>query len=60
MNQQNERPSIEEVKDALRTISDYCCETDLKDCLEGCAISQLLGGCLQGTFIPAPEDWEID
>ena len=60
MDQQNERPSIEEVKDALRTISDFCCETDLKDCPEGCKIHQLLGGCPTGAFTSAPEDWEID
>lgn len=60
MEQENNKPSIEEVKDALRTISDFCCETDLKDCPDGCEIRKLLGGCPTGPFTSAPEDWIID
>lgn len=60
MEHQNEKPSIEEVKEALRTISKYCDKTDTKDCDENCAIYQLLGDCPIGTFVSAPEDWKID
>ena len=60
MEQQNEKLSFEEVKDALKIISKYCSETDLKDCDEGCKIYQLLGDCPTGTFTSSPEDWKID
>lgn len=60
MEQQNKKPSYEEVKDALKTISKYCSEINAKDCDEGCIINQLLGGCPTGGFMPAPEDWKID
>ena len=60
MEQQNNKLSVEELKDALKTISKYCSDTDLKDCDEGCIVYQLLGGCPTGVFMPAPEDWKID
>lgn len=66
MEQQNQKPSIDEVKDALKTISkycsktEYCSETDLKDCERGCEIYKLLGGCPTGIFMDVPEDWKID
>lgn len=60
MEQQNKKTSIEEVKDALRTISNFCFETDIKDCPEGCEIYQLLGGCPTEVFTTTPEDWKID
>lgn len=55
---ENKKFSIEEVKDALRTISDVCCEIDLEDCPEGCVIHKLLGGCPIVAFTSAPEDWK--
>ena len=60
MNPQNEISSIEEVKDALRTISKYCSKVDAKDCPKGCKLYQILGGCPTGVFTFTPEDWEID
>lgn len=60
MEQQNNKPSVEEVKNALKTISKYCSETHLKDCDEGCIVYQLLGGCPTGVFMSIPEDWKID
>ena len=60
MEQQNKKSSYEEVKDALKTISKYCSDTDSKDCTDGCKIYQLLGGCPTGVFVSAPENWEID
>lgn len=59
MEQQNKKPSYEEVKNALKTISKYCSDTDLKDCDEGCIVYQLLGDCPTGTFTASPEDWKI-
>lgn len=60
MEQQNQRPSIEEVKDALKTISKYCRSVTSEDCAKKCEIHELLGGCPICVFIPAPEDWKID
>ena len=61
MEQENKKPSYEEVKNALKTISKYCSDTDLKDCDEGrCIINQLLGDCPTGVFASAPDIWKID
>ena len=61
MEQQNEKLSFEEVKDALKTISKYCSEINAKDCNKGgCLVYQLLGDCPTGTFTSSPEDWKID
>lgn len=60
MEQQNQKPSFEEVKDALRTISNFCFKTALEDCEKNCKIYQLLGGCPSGIFMGVPEDWKID
>lgn len=60
MEQQNEKLSLEEVKDALRTISKYCSTVQVEDCAKECEIHQILGGCPICVFIPAPEDWKID
>ena len=61
MEQQNEKLSFEEVKDALKIISKYCSEINAKDCNEErCIIYQLLGDCPTGTFTSSPEDWKID
>lgn len=60
MEQQNEKLSFKEVKDALKTISKYCSSVSLEDCSESCKIHQLLGGCPTGLFMAAPEDWKID
>ena len=60
MNQQNEKTSLEDVKDALRTISQYCGETPLQNCPEGCELYELFGGCVTEVFTYAPENWKID
>ena len=60
MEQQNNKPSVEELKDALKTISKYCSEINAKDCYKGgCLVYQLLGDCPTGTFTSSPEDWKI-
>lgn len=46
MRQQNIKPSYEEVRDALKTISKYCDETESKYCAEICIVYKLLGVCV--------------
>lgn len=60
MEQENNKPSFEEIKGALRTISKYCSSVTLEHCAKECEIHEILGGCPICVFIPAPEDWKID
>ena len=60
MEQQNNKPSEEELKDALKIISKYCSAINGRNCYTVCRIYQLLGDCPTGVFMSIPENWKID